>query len=170
MGLLRSIHAAVSRPRPRLPPAETAPAGAPSATTQPAASRSPRWCRARGRTSASAGPARRSDHIRALCRTRARSAHWPRALPRIVRSNLVAVHFTERIFGMHATLLHGSTAGRSQPPAATFTGGERTPAGQARACGSERSQQWPLSGLKHSALEIPSLPSPNREGVITERY
>jgi hypothetical protein len=33
------------------------------------------------------------------------------------------------------TLLHGSAAGRSQPPRPPFMGGERTPAAQARACG-----------------------------------
>src|SRR5438128_4753746 len=58
-------------------------------------------------------------------------------------------------------LLHGSTAGRSQPLAATFTGGERTPAGQARACGSARRQQWPprssaalrsVSAARHRSL------------------
>src|SRR5205807_8995784 len=40
-------------------------------------------------------------------------------------------------------LLHGSTAGRSQPPAATFMGGERTPAARVRACGSASRWQWP---------------------------
>jgi hypothetical protein len=40
-------------------------------------------------------------------------------------------------------LLHGSAAGRSQPPACTFMRGERTPAAQASACGSARRQQWP---------------------------
>jgi hypothetical protein len=38
-------------------------------------------------------------------------------------------------------LLHGSTSGRRQAPAATFRGGERTPAGQARASGLARRQQ-----------------------------
>ncbi len=33
------------------------------------------------------------------------------------------------------TLLHGSAAGRSQPPRPPFMGGERTPGAQARACG-----------------------------------
>src|SRR6516165_3058620 len=41
------------------------------------------------------------------------------------------------------SLLHGSTAGRSQPPAATFMGGERTPAARVRACGLAWRWQWP---------------------------
>jgi enoyl-CoA hydratase len=46
-------------------------------------------------------------------------------------------------------LLHGSTAGRSQPPAATFMGGERTPAARVRACGARvdgrhSGSQWEL--------------------------
>src|SRR6516225_6655859 len=36
------------------------------------------------------------------------------------------------------TLLHGSAAGRGQPPASTFMRGECTPAAQAPACGSVR--------------------------------
>ena len=40
------------------------------------------------------------------------------------------------VFICPGALLHGSTAGRSQPPAATFMGGERTPAARVRACGS----------------------------------
>src|SRR5439155_17399918 len=41
------------------------------------------------------------------------------------------------------TLLHGSVAGRSRPPAFAFMRDEGTLAGQARACGSARWQQWP---------------------------
>src|SRR6266478_3135822 len=59
------------------------------------------------------------------------------------------------------TLLHGSTAGRSRPPQRHLTRGERTPAAQARACGSARRQQWPprssaglrsVSAARHRSL------------------
>jgi hypothetical protein len=45
--------------------------------------------------------------------------------------------------GRCATLLHGSVAGRSRPPAFAFMRDEGTLAALARACGLARRQQWP---------------------------
>ena len=46
--------------------------------------------------------------------------------------------FGEAKEALENTLLHGSAAGRGQPPASTFMRGECTPAAQAPACGSVR--------------------------------
>src|SRR6516225_9042176 len=67
---------------------------------------------------------------RASCRCRS----WPLVVPipmaPALRQKLLLPH----------SLLHGSTAVRSQPPA---MGGERTPAARVRACGSAWRWQWP---------------------------
>src|SRR5438105_11026296 len=49
----------------------------------------------------------------------------------------------DRRYCLRTTLLHGSVAGRSRPPAFAFMRDEGTLAARARACGSARRQQWP---------------------------
>src|SRR5207244_6621000 len=62
---------------------------------------------------------------------------------------------------MSITLLHGSVAGRSRPPAFAFMRDEGTLAALARACGLARRQQWPprssaalwsVSAARHRSL------------------
>src|SRR5467141_2395371 len=74
-----------------------------------------------------------------------------------------SLSFTEAasVWMMFVTLLHGSVAGRSRPPAFAFMRDEGTLAALARACGLARRQQWPprssaalwsVSAARHRSL------------------